>query len=207
MKQPTKKIFVFVTAIIINIASYAQQQGFHLAINYNLATPVSTGFRDYINKTSFNGFQASLLYSINNNFRVGVQGSWNDFYQKYARQVYKNDDGSDISAVLSNTLQQVPVVVKGEYSFGKSGWLQPYIGLGAGINVISFQQYVGEFSSHQTYSNAAFTGDAGLLIPFSRTSEYGARLSTSYNMLPFNKQGIKNLNTWNIQGGIVIPLR
>jgi hypothetical protein len=206
MKQSIKKILFFVAIILISIASGAQQR-FYLNLDYNVSMPVGSTFRNYVSNTSFNGFQASILYNINNNFKIGVQGSWNDFYQKYGRQVYKNSDGADVSAVLSNTLQSVPVVVKGEYSFIKNGLIKPFVGLGAGINIISFEQYIGEFVNQQTFTKAAFSGDVGVMIPFGKTSQYGARVSTSYNMSPFKEQGIDNINTWNVQGGVVIPLR
>jgi hypothetical protein len=205
MKQ--LKIILAVALIFFGRASVAQQQRLHLALSYNTATPVSSSFKDYVSKTSFRGFQGAVLYNINTSLRVGLQVSWNDLYEKYGRQVYKNEDGSDVSAVLSNTLQFAPVLVKGEYSFIKEGWLQPYVGLGAGISLINVNQYVGEFLYQQSYAKAAFSGDVGLLIPFSKGSSYGGRISTSYTLSPFNKEGIKTIDTWNVQAGVVIPLK
>lgn len=199
------KITAFSIAMIITQASRAQQN-LQLNVNYNTATPLGSSFRDYVNKTSFRGMQGSVLYGINNHFRVGLQASYNDFYQKYGRQVYKASDGSDISTVLSNTLQSVPVLVKGEYSFLDKGLVKPYIGLGTGVNFATYDQYLGEFEYKKLYTKAAFSGDVGLLLPFRRNSKYGVRLSTSYNLMPFKEQGIKNLNSWNVQAGGSIPL-
>ena len=183
------------------------QQELKLAVNYNTATPLGASFRDYVNNTSFRGIQGSVLYDLMDHFRFGMQASYNDFYQKHERQVYKTTDGSDISTVLSNTLQSAPLVVKGEYSILNRGYIKPYIGLGAGLDFVNYDQWLGEFEYNKHYIKPAFTGDAGLLIPFNRNSRYGIRLSTSYNLMPFKEEGIKNLDSWNVQAGISVPLK
>ncbi len=205
MKQVIRITALFALAMIIMQAPMAQQR-LQLNINYNIATPIGATFRDYINKTSFRGAQGSVLYGINNHFSVGVQASYNDFYQKYGRQVYKATDGSDISVVPSNTLQSVPVLVKGEYSFLNKGLVKPYIGLGAGIHFVDYDQYLGEFEYDKHFTKAAFTGDAGLMVPFRRSSNYGFRLGTSYQLMPFKEESIKNLDSWDVQAGVSIPL-
>jgi opacity protein-like surface antigen len=204
MKQ-LKIIFILAVASMGGKEAIGQHQ-LNLALNYNAAVPLSSGFRDYVSKTSFRGFQGSVLYSVNNSLRVGLQSSYNDFYQKYPRQVYKTTDGSDISTVISNTMQVVPVLLKGEYSLLKNGWVKPYVGLGAGIGLINYSQFLGEFEFSHAYTKAAFTGDFGVLMAFKKTGEYGLRLSTSYNLSPFNEAEIKNVDSWNVQVGVVIPL-
>ena len=206
MNQVIRTLGLLALAIVITQASMAQQE-FQLNTSYNIATPLGSPFRDYVSKTSFRGLQGSILYGISNQIRVGVQSSYNDFYQKYGRQVYKSADGSDISTVLSNTLQTVPVFAKGEYSFLNNGFLKPYVGLGAGVNFVNYDQFLGGFDYDKHYTRAAFTGDAGVLVPFRRYSNYGFRLSTSYNLMPFKTESIKNLDSWNVQTGLVIPLK
>lgn len=185
---------------------FADAQRLSLSLNYNPSVPLGNNFKDYVSNTSFRGFQGAVLYKLNNQVRLGLQTTWNDFYQKYPRQVYKAASGEDISAVLSNTLQYTPIVVKGEYSFLKQGAIKPYVGLGAGVGIINFNQYYGELLYSQAYIKSAFTGDAGVMIPISHNGA-GARISTSYNISPFNKEGIKTINTWNVQAGIYFPLK
>jgi hypothetical protein len=109
-------------AAIILISTTGIAQQFNFSLNYNIAVPLSSSFKEYVSKTSFRGFQGVILYNINSQFRVGLQASYNDFYQKYARAVYKTTDGADISTVLSNTLQNIPVLVRGEHSLVKK-WI------------------------------------------------------------------------------------
>ena len=203
-----KRSVLFIAVIMIAATSLAQQQRVKMAIGYNVATSISESFREYVSKTSFRGLQGSVLYSLNDNFSVGLQVSYNDFYQKYGRQVYKTSDGADISTVLSNTMQNIPVLIKGEYAFIKgNGWIRPYVGLGAGANIIHYDQFLGEFENGKYYTKAAFSGDLGLVVPLCKTSQSAFRLSTSYNFSPFNEAGIKNIDTWNVQAGISFPLK
>src|SRR5688500_12507772 len=100
MKQLIKKLIVCSAGVIISATAPAQRnQPFTLALNYNVAVPVSETFKDYVSKTSFRGFQGAILYRLNEQFRLGLQVTFNDFYEKYGRQVYKSSDGADISAV------------------------------------------------------------------------------------------------------------
>ena len=205
MKAAKRIVLVFLLATML--ATSTQAQRFQLSLGYNAAVPLSESFKEYVSKTSFRGMQGAVLYSINDKFRIGLQATYNDFYEKFDRQVYKGSDGSDISTVLSNTLQTTPLLVKGEYSFSKQSRIQPYVGLGAGINFVNFEQYLGEFPYSRYYTKAAFSGDVGVVVPFKTGSAYGFRLSTSYNLQPFDDEGVSNINTWNVQAGVVIPLK
>lgn len=204
MKNISARILLVISTFAFYITTNAQRVS--LVLNYNPSVPMGSSFKDYVGNTSFRGFQGAVLYKLNNQVRLGLQTTWNDFYQKYPRQVYKAASGEDISAVLSNTLQYTPIVVKGEYSFLKQGNIKPYVGLGAGVGIINFNQYYGELLYSQAYVKAAFTGDIGVVIPITQNGA-GARISTSYNMSPFNKEGIKSINTWNIQAGIYFPFK
>jgi hypothetical protein len=206
MKQ-IKKIAVLLLVVFVFSYTSNAQTGLVLNLDYNVSQPVGSSFRNYIDRTSFRGMQASLLYGLDNHFKVGLQTSFNDFYQKYDRQVYHYADGSDESAVISNSLQYTPVVAKAQYTILPYTFIRPYVGLGAGVNFINYNQYQGLYQYSKLYSRLAVTGDAGIDIPFSRYSNYAFHLGTSYNYSPLNAEGIKNLNTWSVQGGLIIPLR
>ena len=49
--------------------------------------------------------------------------------------------------------------------------------------------------------------DARMLVPFRRYSNYGFRLSTSYNLMPFTQGSIRNVDSRKVQSGFVIPLK
>jgi opacity protein-like surface antigen len=194
MNKVIKTAVLFAVAIIITKASLAQQ-GLQLNLNYNIATPLGSAFRDYVNKASFAGVQGSVLHSVTDHLRIGVQSAYSDFHEKHSEPVYSR-----------NTVKTVPLLAKGEYSFSNKAYVKPYVGLGGGVDFVNYDDFQSGSKDHNKYTKAGFTGDAGVLIPLQRSSRYGFRASTSYNLMPFDEQGIKNLDSWNVQAGVSIPL-
>jgi|JI10StandDraft_1071094.scaffolds.fasta_scaffold63035_4 opacity protein-like surface antigen len=198
------KILFFMLLVPFTITA---QQRLFATVTYNMSMPLNADFKDYINKTSYRGAQVAVLYDLKSHLRVGLQVSFNDFYERLPREVYQLGDGSHISAVLTNTLQYTPVLAKAEYSFLPNRRIRPYAGVGLGAGFINFEQYVGEFPSRQMKIKAAFSVAAGVNIPVTTRGDYKISIGTSYMMSPYNEAGIKNISTWNVQGGVVIPLK
>ncbi|MBE7172055.1 MAG: outer membrane beta-barrel protein [Williamsia sp.] len=175
-----------------------------LKIGYNISTPIGS-FKDEISKTSFSGFGAALAYPINNQWDVGLGVLYNDYYQKYPRQVYTTGEGT-VSAVLSNSIQTLPIMAKVDYTILKEGLVRPYVGLGAGGNLVNYKQYLGEFPYSKSLFKPAFSGDAGVNIALGRTKTAGVNLGANYNYLPFNFNGVDNLNNWGVHAGLFFTL-
>jgi hypothetical protein len=203
-----KKIQYMVAGLLLfcGASVFAQDNGLTLKINYGAGVPVGS-FKDVIRNTSYRGFGAELMYHINKSVAAGLETGSQDFYQKYPRQLYKAGDGSDISAVLSNSIQAVPIMLKGQYNFLAGGAVQPYVALAAGGNIIRFNQYAGEFSNDgKTKFGFAARPEAGVYIPFGRYKRAGFSLGAGYNFMPFNYAGIGNLNNISVRAGISFPL-
>lgn len=190
--------------ILMSTAAHAQHD-LQLNIGYNVNIP-SGSFRDYINRPAYKGFTAGLAYPVNDQLSVGLGIGYNDYYQKYPRQVYHTGDGSDVSAVVSNSVQQIPVLLTANYSLLKKGWIRPYVGAGAGVNFVSFDQYLGEFDDPHSLTKWALKGEAGFFVPLSSYSSTALKIGASYNYAPFNSYGVKNLDSWGIEAGIRFPI-
>jgi opacity protein-like surface antigen len=175
-------------------------------IDYNVNIP-SGSFRNFIGSTAWKGFTAGLAYPLTRQLRIGLNIGYNDFYQKYGRQVYSEGAGADISAVVSNSVQQIPLLVVVDYTLLKRGLIRPYVGAGAGVNFVSFDQYLGEFDNPHSSTHFAARGEAGVLIPLSSRSATAIRVGGSYNYAPYKKDGVDNMDNWGIHAGISIPLR
>src|SRR5947209_6694490 len=134
-------------ALLCGTVAFGQDRGVTLKVGYSVAIPTGSFRTDISNKTSFLGFNAELMFHPGNKFAVGVETGSQDFYQKFPRQLYKDADGSDVSAVLSNSLQTVPILVKAEYHFLPTSAIRPYVAVAAGGNIISYTQYAGSFSN------------------------------------------------------------
>ena len=151
----------------------AQKGEVKMNIEYSYALPTGSFKNDVISNGSPRGVMGDMLYNINNKFSVGLGLGFQDFYQKYPRALYNTGDKEVTSAVLSNSVQIIPVLAKAEfYPLGnKKGMIQPYITAGAGIGITSFTQYLGEFGSADNTAGFMVQGGAGVAIPFSKVSQ------------------------------------
>jgi hypothetical protein len=85
--------------------------------------------------------------------------------------------------------------------------VQPYAALGAGANLISYTQFLGEFGDAQSKVGFAAKPEAGIYIPFKKSGDYGFTLGAAYNIMPFKELGLENLNSLGFHAGVSIPLR
>ena len=199
--------YFFIGAIILTVSDTARaQHELQLSLDYNVNIPTGS-FKDFVTHPAYKGFTAGLAYPLNDQLSVGLSFGYNDYYQKYPRQVYADGHGSDISAVVSNSIQQLPLLVTANYALLKKGVIRPYVGAGAGLNFIDFDQYLGEFDDPHSRTKLALRGEAGILIPLSSYSSTAIKIGGSYNYAPFNSYGVSNLDTWGLQAGIRFPLK
>lgn len=200
------KYIAMALGLFISIGAIAQENGLTLKLNYSLAAPVG-GYKDLISNTSFKGFGAELMYHINQKFSVGVETGSQAFYQKYPRQLYKTTDGGDLSAVVSNAVQTAPILLKGQYNLLPGKMIQPFVALAAGGNIITYHQYAGEFTNDaKTKFGFAARPEAGVFVPFRKGTGAGLSVSAGYNYMPFNYNGLSNLDNITARAGISFPL-
>jgi opacity protein-like surface antigen len=202
-----KKIIFSLFAALVSFSALNAQKGkTRLNLAYNVGLPTGS-FKGQLDETSFRGFQGSVLYGLSNKLSIGLGSGFQDFYQKTPRQLYKLSDGSDVSAVRSNSIQTLPVLAQVKYAFAPGAVVQPYAALGAGGNLITYSQLLGEFGNQQSKFGFAARPEAGIYIPFKKGSESGFTVGASYNVMPFTELGFKNLNNLGLHAGVSIPLR
>lgn len=185
----------------------AQKGPLKLDLNYNYSIPVSGFKNDLISNGSPRGFMGGLMYSFSDQLSAGLSFGFQDYYQKYPRAIYNLDKTQQISAVVTNSIQTTPVLLKAKYFPQSNSFLKPYVSLGAGANIIDFKQYYGEFGNSQSTVGFRAQGGLGLMIPFKKTSTSALNLGATYDYAPYKKNGYKDLNSVNIQAGVVIELK
>lgn len=202
------KISLAVAALFLGAAAQAQQKGKAVMdLQYNVALPAGS-LKQTIEETSFRGVKASILFGITDKFALGFGTGFQDFYQKAPRQLYKLDDGSDLSAVRSFSIQTIPLLAQAKYQFNPGAAIQPYAALGVGGNLVNYNDLVGEFTLEQKAKfGFAARPEAGVYIPFRKNGETGLTLGASYNMMPFSSNQFDNLNSIGIHAGVSFPLR
>jgi len=202
------KFSLLILLLTIGLNVHAQQPGLHLNLNYSYAIPLGSFKTDVISDNSPRGVTGDLLFGINSKIAVGLGLGFQDFYQKYPRDLYQTGDHETTSAVLSNSIQVMPLLAKAEaYPLGSKSAIQPYISAGAGLGVISFTQYLGEFGGSDNSAGLMLQGGAGLKIPFGVTHNAGFSVGANYNMVTYKKNGFNNFNNLNLQAGVYFPLR
>jgi hypothetical protein len=200
-----KTLRLLIGFLIINTTGLAQQGTVRLNMNYTVASP-SGPFKDYVEETSWRGWTANVLYGINDKISVGLGLGFHDFYQKYPRAVYNLQEGGEISAVITNSLQTIPVLASIQYRFMPDAVVQPYIGAGVGANFIIYNQYLGEFSNAAHNIGFAVRPEAGVYIPIGKR-DFGINLNGIYNYMPYSKNGLDNINSWGVGAGVRFSLR
>lgn len=206
MKTSYKIIAVLIAGLFSAGMVQAQQGELSLNLNYSISSPVGS-FKDFVSKTSYRSWTGSILYGINDKLSIGLGTGFQDFYEKYPRQTYKLEDGSDISAVLTNSVQSVPLLAEVQYKFTPNATIQPYVALGVGGNMVLYRQYVGEFDNTKNKFGFAARPEAGVYIPFRKGGPAGLTLHADYNYMPVNYNDLDNMNSWGAGIGVKFPLR
>jgi opacity protein-like surface antigen len=205
MRSLLKYCIIGAITLMAGSAVHAQNE-LQVNIDYNVNIPTGA-FKNYVTHPAYKGFTAGLAYPVTDQLSLGLSIGYNDYYQKYDRQVYNQGKGSDISAVVSNSIQQLPLLATANYTVTKKGFIRPYVGAGVGLNFISFDQYLGEFDDPHSMTRLAVRGEAGFFIPLSNYSSTALKVGASYNYAPFNTYGVNNLDNWGIQAGIRFPIK
>lgn len=209
MKKITSSFICLLILSAFTFKAEAQKGKVKLNLNYLYSVPSGSFKNDIISDASPRGVNGELMFGINNKWSAGLSLGYQDYYQKYSRDVYTTGDHEVTSAVLSNSVQTMPVLAKALYTplAGSKAFIQPYISLGTGISVVDFSQYLGEFGSAATSANFTVQGGAGIMVPFKKNSNAGFNLGAGYNYTAYNKFGYSNINSLAFNAGIHIPLK
>lgn len=195
----------FLGLLLLCLNAQGQERTLKLEVGYKAALPLGN-FQNLVDKTSLNGWEAAVMYNLTDQAALGFQVGFQDFYQKYDRQVY-HGAGSDISAVITNSVQIIPLMVKGKYRFTPSGVVQPFVGLGIGGNLVQYSKYYGQFADAGSGFSFAAQPEVGVHIPVSRARGIGINIAAAYNYVPFQKLDADGLHHATIKAGVSIPMR
>lgn len=201
-----KVLPVLLISFIAAIHASAQQGEVRMTASIAGATPMGQ-FKDLVDKTSFRGTDINILYGINNQLGIGLNVGFQDFYQKFPRALYKLSDGSDISAVLTNSVQTIPFLATARYNFMTGETIQPYVSAGAGGAAVLNKQYVGEYPNETNKICFAARPSAGVYIPFKKGGEVGLNLGVNYTFIPYKQDDISNLSYLGFTIGVGFPMR
>ncbi|HEX2607118.1 MAG TPA: outer membrane beta-barrel protein [Flavisolibacter sp.] len=196
---------ILILALSLYTASWAQKQPTKLEINYTAGFPTGN-LRNLTDNASWRGAEGALLFGVTDKLSIGLQAGYQDFYKKYPRQVVQ-EGGSDISAVITNSIQVSPIQLKAKYAFNNQGTITPYASLAAGANLISYRKFYGEFSDTKTGVGFAAQPELGVQIPLGATKKYEFHLAAGYNYMPFKYNDADGLSHAVIKAGFTFGLQ
>jgi len=208
-----KKIVSIMTCmtllLLTSVEVKAQKGNVKADVNYDYSMPLGNFKNNVISNGSPRGGSVNIMYSLSNKIAIGGGVGFQDYYQKYPRAIYKTGDNETTSAVLSNSIQSVPLMAKVAYTpLGNSAApVQPYILGGAGFSFVTVKQYLGEFGGADNAVSFAAQAGAGVFVPFGKLSAAGLRIGADFNYLPYNKNGFGSFNNLDLHAGVYFPLR
>jgi hypothetical protein len=207
-----KNILIFMTLCVCMLTlSASAQQKLKMELGYNVSAPLGSFKNDFIGNTSYRGGYGELSYAFNPKFSLGVHSGFQSYYQKFDRQVYKLEANQTVSAVVSNTMEIVPVMLRGTFSpLGASATakIQPYVSAGAGVSLVNYGQYLGEFGGTETSSPFAAQAGAGIKIPFgNQYNQTAFKIGATYNFTNYKRNELSGLNTVGVNAGVVFALK
>ena len=210
MKKLTIVLSVL-SSFFITSGTFAQATNkWKLQLGYNVSAPLGSFKNEYISNTSFRGGVGELTYTLNPKMSVGLASGYQDYYQKNGRALYHTQGNEMVSAVISNSMQVVPILLKGTFSpMGSSpSFIKPYVSAGAGINLVDYKQYLGEFPTSDASGVFAAQAGLGVLVPFKKNDgATGFKLGGTYNYASYKKNGLSNLNSVGVNAGVVFNLK
>lgn len=209
MKKRVSILMATALLLATSATVYAQKGNVKADLNYNYSMPLGDFKNNTISNGSPRGGSVNIMYSLSNKLAIGGGTGFQDYYQKYPRAIYKTGDNETTSAVLSNSIQSVPLMAKVAYTplGNSSSPVQPYLQGGAGLSFVSVKQYLGEFGGADNAISFAAQAGAGVFVPFGKLSAAGLRIGADFNYLPYNKNGFGNFNNLDLHAGVYFPLR
>jgi len=202
MKNIRTILVVFSAFMVLSTIANAQKGTLKFNLDYNYSIPSGSFKSDLVKNNSARGVRGGIMYSFTDRLSAGLETGFQDYYQKYPRDIYKSGNSQDISAVLTNSIQTTPFLLKGKYSLLAGSMIKPYVSVGAGANLIDFKQYYGEFANSQTNVGFLAQGGVGVTIPFGKVSASGIDLGATYDFAPYKKYGYHDLNSVNLKAGV-----
>jgi opacity protein-like surface antigen len=183
-----------------SVAAYAQ--GGYANITYNIAVPLGNT-ASYIGNTSFRGVSAEVGTALNEQFSVGLGGSWHVFYQHKGYTTVELSSTSALSGKEYRYINAFPLMAIGRYLFNSQGKFTPFIGTGIGTAYVEQRTDIGSVPFESSAWHLAVAPEIGSII------EVGYRTNLFLNARftnAFKSGAMENLSMAGLNVGITYSL-
>lgn len=152
-----------------------------VSLSWDMA--VGTGsLDDYIGDVSLAGVQFEANWFLSERFALGFSFGWNRFSQVFRQQTYPIENG----ALTGSTHKFVDFVTPkflARYHFLPQGKIQPYVGAGVGLAIVSSDVYIADLAVSSSKAAFSLSPEAGVLLPlWSSYGSGGLQLGVRYTL-------------------------
>lgn len=175
-----KKIRYYVIAAFLLMTASLSAQGYFI-IGYGPSIPLGKS-TDFIDKTSWRGFNLEAGAFVTRNISVGASFSWYGFYKSYPYQTYENVQGTTITITGRQWRYDnlYPLVAVAKYYIPlKNRDFRPYLGIGLGPYFVNRSLDFGIYSLTEHSTQFGFYPELGFSYWFN--SGYALSLNGRYN--------------------------
>ncbi len=210
MKSILKTIAVVFGLMSVN-SVYAQEESVQVyeegdqlwGINYSIGFPDGE-FRDFIEETSFRGFNLEYDVFVIDNLSVGFSAGYKLFHQVDERSTYEIEQGNagiSVSAKVWKYTHIVPLQATVRYYYAPSfdSWVHLFGGLGLGTSYVNQEAWIGLSTIRDEDWRFSFSPEFGIDIPTDGFSSF--QISGQYNYILNGHQDKDPLTNWNIKVG------
>lgn len=159
-----------------------QAQPFVMAsAQYKMSVPLGS-LRNFSDEPSFAGMRLDWQYFlIENRLSVGLGLSWSSYRQDWPRATYPIDNGA-ITSSIERAMRFWTFEPEVFYYFIPEGIVRPFVGLGLGATLATFETAAGLLYEGDTDGAFLVSPKAGVLIRFFRGPllQVGAIVSADY---------------------------
>jgi outer membrane protein W len=181
-----KQIFLITLFSVFTLgAAWAQS---NTVISYSIGFPTGD-LSDFIEKTSFRGMSIDYRKMVNPNVGVGVNISWNTFYEEKGKATYTLDNIS-LTGKQYRYSNNFPMLATGAYFFKPEETKNPFVGLGIGTMYTLRNTDMNLYTLEQDAWNFLLQPEVG--IQFDIDPSTALHLSLKYN---YGFQGGNELTT------------
>lgn len=174
-----KKFLYILLFSMVALGANAQSVRQYYSLSWAFAFPVGD-LNSFISRPGLVGgaFDGQIYFT--DNIAVGFNFGWNNYQQTVDRQSYQVKDGLAVTANSYRYVHAIPAKVGVYYNFIPDSYIQPYAGLGIGLNYMSENVVVQDFDFYNTSWGFLASPEVGLYI-FPTDQSWGFKVSCAYN--------------------------
>lgn len=198
-----KKITIIALLAILGLSTSLQaQKRQYYSLGWDIGFPVGQ-FSDYISDPSLRGGYFSGNIFVTDAVSLGFKFGYNSYDQNQNRKTYQIQPGLAATAATYNYIVSAPILFGAYYHFNVGGVVEPYVGLGIGVNYIDEETYIQDMEIYDDQWSFLMSPEVGLRVPFGESPvALGVRLSYNANFNSYEALGIEYKNFQSLNLGV-----